>query len=177
MGTTLSNLLTTMYNEGFLIVAASGNSGLNVQMYPAAHPLVMAVGAVQSDSTIWPSSNYGTWLEISAPGKSIYSTTVNSLGQSVYAYYSGTSMATPHVAGVAALVWSHFPTCTNTQIRYALVRSANDAGLSGCDQYFGYGIVQAKAAVDWLINNPCDGATYGMGTINGGCTLLQTLSS
>ena len=97
MGTTLSSLLTTLYNEGFLVIAASGNNGQNVPMYPAAHPLVMAVGAVQSDFTIWPGSNFGPWLEISAPGKSIYSTTVNILGQSVYALYSGTSMAVPHV--------------------------------------------------------------------------------
>jgi serine protease len=122
-------------------------------------------------------SNYGTWLELSAPGKSIYSTTVNSLGESVYAYYSGTSMATPHVAGVAALVWSHFPECSNTQIRYALAQTSKDGGASGCDDYFGYGVVQAKAAIDWLIANPCVGASYGKGTIVGGCNFLQTLSS
>ncbi|GKY92204.1 hypothetical protein MPSEU_000191600 [Mayamaea pseudoterrestris] len=177
MSSALSDLLTSLYQEGFLIFGASGNNGENAKMYPAAHSLVVAVGAVQPDYTIWPSSNYGNWIELTGPGKSIYSTTTNSLGQSLYAYYSGTSMATPHVAAVAALVWSHFPQCTNTQIRYALAKSAVDLGGSGCDQYFGYGVVQAKSAIDWLTKNPCNGATYGKGTVNGGCSLLQSLST
>lgn len=67
-----------------------------------------------------------------------------------YEAWDGTSMATPHVAGVAALVWSHYPTKTNVQVRNALNASAEDLGLVGRDTSFGYGLVRAKAALDNL---------------------------
>ncbi|MFZ5550185.1 MAG: S8 family serine peptidase [Pseudomonadota bacterium] len=63
-----------------------------------------------------------------------------------YAFFDGTSMATPHVSGVAALVWSHFPDCTGEQIRTSLNNSAEDLGTAGRDNLYGYGLVQAKAA-------------------------------
>ncbi|MEP7303574.1 MAG: S8 family serine peptidase [Caldimonas sp.] len=63
-----------------------------------------------------------------------------------YAYYSGTSMSTPYVSGVAALVWSYFPHCTASEIRASLDKSAQDLGTPGRDVYYGFGLVQAKAA-------------------------------
>lgn len=72
-----------------------------------------------------------------------------------YSYLSGTSMATPHVAAVAALVWSHFPDCTNHQIRHALMVTAQDQGIAGCDWDYGYGIVQARDAYDFLATHSC----------------------
>ena len=74
---------------------------------------------------------------------------------SSYAYFDGTSMATPHVSAVAALVWSYFPTCTGSQIRVSLTRSALDLGTPGRDDKFGYGLVQAKTAYDRIINLGC----------------------
>ncbi len=74
-----------------------------------------------------------------------------------YEYWDGTSMATPHVAGVAALVWSHYPTCTNAEIRSALQATAQDLGAAGRDNAYGYGLVQAKSAFDYLAANPCGG--------------------
>lgn len=65
-----------------------------------------------------------------------------------YAYYDGTSMATPHVSAVAALVWSYFPSCTGAQIRASLNKSAQDLGPAGRDVKFGHGLVQARAAYD-----------------------------
>jgi len=87
----------------------------------------------------------------------------NQLGQSAtlsvkpynYAYYDGTSMATPHVSGVAALVWSYFPGCTGSQIRVSLDKSALDLGTAGRDDKFGYGLVQAKAAYDRIQSLGC----------------------
>ena len=67
-----------------------------------------------------------------------------------YEYYDGTSMATPHVSAVAALVWSAKPTATNVEIRDALANTALDLGAAGRDVYYGYGLVQAKAAIDSL---------------------------
>jgi subtilisin family serine protease len=67
-----------------------------------------------------------------------------------YEAWSGTSMATPHVSGVAALVWSANPSWTNAQIREALDSTAKDLGATGRDSAYGYGLVQAKAALDYL---------------------------
>jgi subtilisin family serine protease len=72
-----------------------------------------------------------------------------------YAYYDGTSMATPHVSAVAALVWSYFPTCTGSQIRTSLNNSALDLGTAGRDTHYGYGLVQAKAAYDRIKSLGC----------------------
>lgn len=79
------------------------------------------------------------------------------IGASDYGYMSGTSMATPGAAGVAALVWSNHPTCTGTEIRTAMKATAQDQGANGRDDYFGYGIVKAKAASDYLTANECGG--------------------
>ncbi len=73
-----------------------------------------------------------------------------------YAHFDGTSMATPHVSGVAALVWSYFPTCTGAQIRNTLNKSAEDLGAAGRDVYYGYGLVRAKAAYDRLVAFGCN---------------------
>jgi subtilisin family serine protease len=72
-----------------------------------------------------------------------------------YAYFDGTSMATPHVSAVAALVWSYFPTCTGSQIRTSLDNSALDLGTAGRDTKYGYGLVQAKAAYDRIKSLGC----------------------
>ncbi|QDP00091.1 S8 family serine peptidase [Thalassotalea sp. PS06] len=79
-----------------------------------------------------------------------------------YGYMSGTSMATPAVAGLAALVWSNYPECTGEDIRAAIKATAEDSGAAGNDVYFGYGIVKAKAAYDYLAANAC-GDTGGPG--------------
>jgi len=76
-----------------------------------------------------------------------------------YGMMSGTSMATPAAAGAAALIWSNHPTCTGTQIRDAMKATAEDQGAAGRDDYFGYGIVKAKAASDYLTANGCGGGT------------------
>lgn len=78
-----------------------------------------------------------------------------------YAFFDGTSMATPHVSGVAALVWSHHDTCTNAEIRAALGSTAEDLGDAGRDNAYGYGLVQAEAAVDFLALNACGGSGGG----------------
>lgn len=84
-----------------------------------------------------------------------------------WAFFDGTSMATPHVAGVAALVWSYHSSCSNDQIRAALQASAKDLGAAGRDVAYGFGLVQAKAAVDYLNANSCSG---GGGDTGGGDT-------
>jgi subtilisin family serine protease len=70
-----------------------------------------------------------------------------------YEYYDGTSMATPHVSAVAALVWSADPTATNAEIRTALTSTVQDLGATGRDVYYGYGLVQAKDAITYLVGS------------------------
>lgn len=73
----------------------------------------------------------------------------------LYAQFNGTSMATPHVSGVAALVWSHFPGCSAKQIRQVLNASALEIGKPGKDAEFGFGLVQARAAYNRLASTGC----------------------
>ncbi len=87
------------------------------------------------------------------------------IGTSDYGYMSGTSMATPAVAGIAALVWSNNPNCTGTEVRNALKATAQDQGTSGRDDYFGYGIAKAVAANTYLASSSCGGGTPPTGNI------------
>jgi len=85
------------------------------------------------------------------------STAEINIGTSDYGFMSGTSMATPAVSGIAALVWSNHNNCTGTEIRDALKATAMDSGAVGHDVHFGHGIVKAKAASDYLTANGCGG--------------------
>ena len=91
------------------------------------------------------------------------STASVSLIASDYSFLSGTSMATPAAAGAAALIWSNHPTCSGADIRQAMKATADDQGAAGRDDYFGYGIVKAKAASDYLTANACGGTEPPVG--------------
>jgi serine protease len=138
----------TAYARGVLLVAASGNDGAGTILYPAAYESVIAVGATNSANTLWSSSNYGAEQELVAPGVDIIS--IMPYGNVFYGPYltvSGTSMACPHVSGVAALVKALFPSMTNEDIRQRLKETAIDLGNPGWDIYYGYGKVDAYRAL------------------------------
>eukprot|EP00551_Chaetoceros_affinis_P003075 CAMPEP_0203635298 /NCGR_PEP_ID=MMETSP0088-20131115/2114_1 /ASSEMBLY_ACC=CAM_ASM_001087 /TAXON_ID=426623 /ORGANISM="Chaetoceros affinis, Strain CCMP159" /LENGTH=268 /DNA_ID=CAMNT_0050489137 /DNA_START=1 /DNA_END=807 /DNA_ORIENTATION=- len=107
----------------------------------------MSVGAVGIDDDIAFFSNFNDELDIVAPGVNVLSTYTRGR----YAYSSGTSMSAPHVAGVAALLWSHFPEKSVQNIRQALEESAQDLGKSGRDDIFGHGLVRADSAYTFLL--------------------------
>ena len=138
---TVKNACDYAYNtKGVLIVAAAGNDGDYGMNYPAGFDTVIAVGAIDNSDNRCSFSNYGEGLELVAPGKRIIST----VRGDNYDYFTGTSMATPHVAGVAALAKSSNPGWTNVQIREELKNTAEDLGPAGWDDDFGYGLVDAR---------------------------------
>ncbi|MCH4293969.1 S8 family serine peptidase [Shewanella sp. 3B26] len=100
------------------------------------------------------------------------SVTVSNEGGKDYEYYNGTSMATPHVSGVATLVWSYHPECSAAQVRAALRATAEDLDVAGRDDRTGYGLVDAVAAKEYL-DASCDGPTNGGGG-NGGSDAEMT---
>lgn len=136
----MDEAVQTATSQGTIVVAASGNDGASSISYPAAYSSVIAVGSVTSNRTRSSFSNYGSGLELMAPGSNIYSTYPNSR----YTTLSGTSMATPHVAGVAGLIRAANPNISVSQARQILRDTAQEAGSS---TQYGYGIVDAHAAV------------------------------
>ncbi|MCX7924238.1 MAG: S8 family serine peptidase, partial [Fimbriimonadales bacterium] len=104
------------WNRGCLVVAAAGNNGSNAPFYPASYENVVAVAATDPNDYLTSFSQYGAWVDIAAPGQAILSTVPGG----GYESWSGTSMACPHVAGAAALIWSRVPSLSNQQLRQAL---------------------------------------------------------
>lgn len=143
------------YNNSVLVIAAAGNTASRMKIYPAAYDEVIAVTATDSDDNPAYFTTFGDWVEVAAPGVDIYSTmptyhvTMNDYGYSMnYSYMSGTSMACPHVAGLAALIWSQFPNTTRDWVRAQLRYTADDLGDPDFDEYYGYGRINAKNAVE-----------------------------
>lgn len=132
------------YDAGVLIVAAAGNSATSNKLYPAAYDEVIAVTATDKWDDPASFTNFGDWVEVAAPGVDIYSTFI---GDS-YTYMSGTSMSTPHVSGTAALIWSQFPGMSRDWVRAQLKFTAEDLGDPGFDDYYGYGRINARKAVE-----------------------------
>ena len=154
-------------DKGILFIAAAGNGGSSSLLYPASYPALMSVAAIDSNKNTASFSQYNNQVEISGPGVAIKSTIPNNQ----YATWSGTSMATPHVAGVAGLLWMHFPECKNYEIRNVLAATAEDLKASGCDMNTGYGLVQAKNAYELLSEGNC-GGNIGQTSPVGGCEQL-----
>jgi thermitase len=144
----IHNAISYAYSHQVLLVAAAGNEATNSKLYPAAYDEVVAVTATDRYDNPASFTNYGNWVELAAPGVSVYST----FPAADYGYLSGTSMATPHVAGVAALVWSYFPEKTRDEVRMRLRETADDLGTPGFDVYYGYGRTSARKALEMIHN-------------------------
>jgi hypothetical protein len=132
-------------NLGSLLFAASGNNGTSELRYPAACPSAIAVGATKSDDQIWELSNFGAHLAYSAPGHEISSSYPNNN----YAQLSGTSMACPHVAAVAALILSQNPGYSPEDVLAALNHGVQDLGTQGRDHYYGFGRINAEKSMTY----------------------------
>jgi thermitase len=150
--TGLQQACDNAYAAGAVVVAAAGNNGNSRPTYPAAYESVIGVSALETCTTLASFSSYGTEnVELCAPGSHILSTLPTSflnmfllwlMGYSTsYDFMDGTSMACPHVSGVAAAYFCYRPRLTNVQVRMHMRRNADDLGTPGYDQYFGYGRV------------------------------------
>ncbi|WP_425484313.1 S8 family serine peptidase [Halobacillus locisalis] len=141
---TLEQAVNNADNQGVLVVAAAGNEGSkgkkNTIGYPAKYAAAMAVGAVDSANNRASFSSVGDELEVMAPGVDILS----SVPGNAYDRYNGTSMASPHVAGAAALILADNPGLTNDDIRQKLNNTAISLGDSF---YYGNGVIDVQAAV------------------------------
>ncbi len=138
-----------------VVVAAAGNDSDSTMNYPAGYTGVLGVGATNNTDSRAPFSNYNASVDISAPGADIFSTMPGyaffygaRYGDSMnYDYMSGTSMATPVVAGVAALIKAKFPALTSAQIQQLVKDTADDLGSGGRDDEYGWGRVNLGASL------------------------------
>ncbi|KAL3809805.1 hypothetical protein ACHAXA_010388 [Cyclostephanos tholiformis] len=145
---TESNFFDNLTAQGILSIAAAGNTGDDQAEYPAAYPSVVSVGAIDSKKVVAYFSTRNSHVDVVAPGVDILSTVYDSY----YGSWSGTSMACPHVAAVAALVWSAKPSATNEEVLTAITTTAEDLGFPGRDDFYGHGLVRAKKAIDYILS-------------------------
>lgn len=155
--------LHDVYN--IIVIAAAGNSSSSSPIYPASYDNVVSVSAVDASRSLAYYSNYGSKVDVAAPGggdtpdlngdgyyDGVLSTAGNDSGislQYTYAFFQGTSMAAPHVAGVAALMKAVYPELTPDEFDTLLSSGAitEDLGTSGRDNFYGYGLIDAYRAV------------------------------
>jgi serine protease len=150
-------------NKGCILVASSGNDGVDVVSLPAAYPEVIAVGAVHSGDLRASYSQYGSALEVVAPGGDTADRDGNGYIDGVlqqtfsegnptdfgFWFYTGTSMAAPHVSGLVALLLAQDETRTQEEIREILQATSVDLGYSGWDEEYGHGRIDAYAALSY----------------------------
>lgn len=158
--TTLQNAVNYAWNKGVFLACAAGNENTSQASYPAYYSNCFAVASTTSSDARSSFSNYGTWVEVAAPGSSIYSTWINSS----YNTINGTSMATPHVAGLAGLLASQG--LSNTQIWNRIMDTADD--ISGTGTYWTGGRINAYRAVSGDTNPPPEPPPGGGQLQNGG---------
>ncbi|MCT8138144.1 peptidase S8 [Anaerobacillus sp. CMMVII] len=136
------------YKKDVVLIAAAGNDNVETPMYPAAYEEVIAVSAVDNNRHKAIFSNYGNHVDVTAPGEHIPST----FPDNAYVMMSGTSMAAPHVAGLAGLIRSIKPELTNTDVAEIIRSTATDIGPLGFDPYYGYGEINVVKALQALKN-------------------------
>lgn len=132
--------------NGVVVVAAAGNSAKDVPLYPAAYDCVLGVGAVNAQAERANFSTYGLGVDVVAPGVNVLSTALASQHDG-YGYVHGTSFASPHVSGLAALIFSVRPDLSAWDVREIIMRSAHDLGKPGFDAEYGYGLIDVGAAL------------------------------
>ncbi len=168
----LEEAIAYAYNHGLTIIAAAGNDSTGDLCYPAAYDdYVIAVGATRYDDTLAYYSNHGDSLDLVAPGGDLnVDQNGDGYGDGIlqqtykiseegeiswgYSFMEGTSMAAAHVSGVAALLIANGNASSPAEVRLALESTAKDKGVEGWDIRYGWGIVDAFAALQWTASEP-----------------------
>jgi thermitase len=174
---TLESSINYAWSKGVVVVASAGNSGSSSLSYPAYYSKVIAVAATDSADKITSWSSYGDWVDVAAPGSSIYSTLING----AYGYKSGTSMASPFVSGLAALVFTRVTDTNgnkllNDEVRAQIETTCDNIGATSINggRINAYQAVQTSTTVangsiagmvkDSATEMPISGATVTDGT-------------
>ncbi len=145
----LHDAIKYAFDRDVVLIAASGNDNTQQPGYPAAYPEVFAVAATDSRNKKATFSNFGDYIDVAAPGVGIASTYT----RNQYAALSGTSMASPHVAALAALIRSANPGLKNTEVYEVMRRTAQDLGDPGKDMYFGHGLIHVERALQLALQS------------------------
>ena len=168
----MDDALDYAYNGGVTVVCAAGNDSWRKNVgYPAIYPTTIAVGATDYNNNKAFYSNYGTGLDLMAPGgdtrvdlnedgyvDGVLQETFGTDGSWNYFFYQGTSMACPHVTGVVAQLLQRDPSLTPDEVRDALNNTALDLGVAGPDSTYGHGLVQANDALLSIMPAECPDA-------------------
>lgn len=140
----LHDMIAATRQKGLVLVAAAGNDGPQAAPeYPAAYPEVIAVTATDMDDKLLRVANHGRYVAVAAPGVDIFVAAPDAK----YGFSTGTSVATAHVSGLAALLIDRNPALTPDQVQAILMRTAKDLGPVGRDDEYGAGLVDAYEAL------------------------------
>lgn len=181
---TLEAAVTNAWDNGTVVISAAGNEAMQEISYPAGFEHSISVGALQETTSqanpdedmntrLAYFSNYGT-VDIVAPGMRVNSTICDCNSyDGTYSgdTFNGTSMATPHVAGVAALILQQYPTSTPDEVKHLLEATATDLGAPGRDQLYGSGLVNAVAATNPIESSAVLIANYEVDNVNSAPTI------
>jgi len=140
-------------DKGITIVAGAGNDSTDNYFFPASYEGVIGVGSTNDRNELSDYSNYGPSVDVVAPGEDIYSTFFDEKKRSSFKEESGTSMASPVVAGVASLLKSKYPNLKPHEIEAILEMTAKDLGKKGYDLTFGHGLVDPVKALQFDLEN------------------------
>ena len=144
----LKEAIDYAYNRDVVLIAAAGNENTSRPSFPASYPQVLSVAAIDYTGNRASFSNFGDYIDVAAPGDLIASTYLNQQ----YASLSGTSMASPHVAGLAGLLRSVNPDLSNRDVMQIIENTAFDLGMPGKDFEFGSGLIDVQHALKTVQN-------------------------